>query len=63
MMSIEEIALYNLILVPKKDRLVELYRETRALEAEVEQLEQTLLDRIEGTNTYTDTLHTGPAVT
>ena len=45
-----ELELYDMILDPKRERLAELYKQTRELQAEVDQLESTLLDRIDGTD-------------
>jgi len=51
-MKEETLELYYMILEPKRERLAELYRLTRELQAEVTQLEETLQDRIDGTDTY-----------
>jgi len=52
MIEEEKLKLYEVILEPKRQRLAELYRLTRELEAEVTQLEETLQDLIDGTDTY-----------
>ena len=44
--------LYYMILEPKQEKLAELYKQCRELQAEVDQLEETLKDRINNTSTY-----------